>query len=71
MKLVYLNDFNLDYLDAREHFECAAEWARSQCPSFISYSVTDVSDTSLIYDQVAEYIFKDVKHAIWFELKWR
>ena len=71
MKLVYLNDQNLEYLDAIEYFERAAEWARSQCPSFISYSVTDVSDTSYIYDQVAEYIFKDVKHAIWFELKWR
>lgn len=71
MKLVYLNDSNLDYLDAREHFECAALWARNQCPSFISYSITDVSDTSYVYDQVAEYIFKDVKDAIWFELKWR
>lgn len=71
MKLVYLNDRNLDYLDAKEHFECAAIWARKQCSSFVGYNVQDVSDVSYIYDQIAEYKFTDAKDAIWFELKWR
>ena len=71
MKLVYLNDSGIDYLDALEHFETVADWARNQCPSFINYRVEDVSDVSYQYDYIAEYKFQDPKDAIWFELKWR
>lgn len=71
MKLVYLNDSGIDYLNAREHFETIATWARSQCPSFVSYRVEDVSDVSYEWDLIAEYKFRDPKDAIWFELKWR
>jgi len=71
MKSVYLNDDKIPYDDVREHFECIADWARAQCPSFISYRVQDVSDVSPYYDHVAEYKFQDSKDAVWFELKWR
>lgn len=69
--VVYLNDKNLDYFHAEEHFEIAANWAKKQCSSFIGFHVQDVSDVSYEYDFVAEYRFKDIKDAIWFELKWK
>jgi hypothetical protein len=71
MTVVYLNDSNIDYNDAEHHFLDVAVWAKKQCPSFVDYSVQDVSDVSLLYDFVAEYIFKDPKDALLFQLKWR
>lgn len=72
IKVVYLNDAKIvDYLDAVEHFESAAEWAREQCPSFISFDVQDVSDVAYDCDNIAEYKFKNPQDAMWFELKWR
>lgn len=71
MKVVYLNDSNLNWNEAIEYFDRAADWAKEQCPSFLSHYIQDVTDVSYIYDQVAEYKFNDPKDAMWFELKWR
>lgn len=71
MKVVYLNDSNLDWDLATQYFEDAAKWAQDQCSSFSGHHVQDVSDVSYVYDQVAEYRFADSKDAVWFELKWR
>lgn len=71
MKLVYLNDCNLNYETAEKHFHDAASWARTNCKSFINYRIQDVSDVSTSYDQVAAYIFNDKKDAMWFELRWK
>lgn len=70
MIVVYLNDSGLDYDLATERFDEAAAWATRQCQSFIDFHVQDVSDVSYIFDQVAEYRFRDSKDALLFELKW-
>ncbi len=71
MLVVYLNDSNVPYHEAEDHFAEAAAWASRQCNSFIDYHVQDVSDVSLMFDHVAEYRFKDSKDALMFQLKWR
>lgn len=71
MIVVYLNDANMSYEDATEYFEEAGAWASRQCQTFIDFDVQDTSDVSYIYDQVAEYRFKDSKDALMFELKWK
>jgi hypothetical protein len=71
MKTVYLTDEKIPYEQAEEHFNTAADWAKTQCSSFIDYDVQDVSDVSYVYDHVAQYRFNDSKDAMWFELKWK
>ena len=71
MKVVYLTDENVDYDYALKYFENVAKWASSHCASFIDYSVQDVSDVSLQYDNVAEYRFHDPKDVLLFTLKWK
>jgi hypothetical protein len=68
---VYLNDAGIPYEQAEDYFEQAAEWAKQQCKSFVSYHIQDTSDTSYQYDFITEYQFKDPKDAVWFELKWK
>ena len=71
MKVVYLNDSGIPYEQAQTYFDEAADWAKKQCSSFISYHIQDVSDVSLVYDHVTAYHFKDPKDAAWFQLKWK
>lgn len=71
MKTVYLNDAKMSYEKAQIYFVDADLWAKGQCQSYIGFHVQDVSDVSYVYDQVAEYRFKDPKDAMWFELKWK
>lgn len=70
MKVVYLTDQALEYDQGLELFDTAAKWAQHQCRSFVSHHVQDVSDVSLMYDNIAEYRFTDPKDALLFELKW-
>lgn len=71
LKVVYLNDRNIPYDKAEQHFAEAAAWASRQCSSYIDYHVQDVSDVSYQYDFIAEYGFNDPKDALLFELKWK
>lgn len=71
MKSVYLNDSGISYERAESYFKSAADWAKTQCQSFIDCRVQDVSDVSYQYDYIAEYRFKDPKDALIFELKYR
>lgn len=71
MMVVYLNDSKMEYEEAENYFAEAAAWASRQCFSYISYDVVDVSDVSYVYDNIAEYRFKDPKDALMFQLKWR
>ena len=69
---VYLTDecHNFDYNRSRLYFIDAAIWAVKHCPSYVRYDIQDVSDYSLIYDQVAEYEFTDERDVTWFKLRW-
>jgi len=71
MIVVYLNDSNMDYDMAVDYFDEAGAWATRQCQTFVDFTVQDVSDVSMMFDQVAEYRFGDPKDALLFELKWK
>ena len=71
LKVVYLDDSNMNTDEAETFFKEAAEWAHRQCSSFVDYYVQDVSDVSYTFDFVAEYGFNDPKDALLFELKWK
>ena len=68
---VYLDDRNQDYDRAYDRFIDAGLWAQDNCPSFVTYSIVDVSDHTLYFDQVAEYVFRDERDAVAFALKWK
>jgi hypothetical protein len=71
MKVVYLDDRNMRYEEAYKHFADVARWAQENCSSFVGYDVQDVSDVSLIFDNVAEYKFRNNKDVVLFTLKWK
>lgn len=71
MHKVYVNDgkskgFDWNYL----YFNERHKWAEANCSSYLGHEVIDVSDTSLQWDQVAEYRFDKLKDANWFKLRW-
>lgn len=68
---VYLDDRNRAYDQAYKHFIDAALWAQDNCGSFVAYSIVDVSDHSIMFDQVAEYSFRKESDATFFKLKWQ
>ena len=57
-------DWNYIYFNERH------VWAVDNCKSYRGHEVIDVSDTSLQWDQVAEYLFEDEKDVNWFKLRW-
>lgn len=69
---VYLNDerHNFDYNRSRLYFIDAAIWATKHCASYVHFDIQDVSDHSLIYDQIAEYEFTDPRDVFMFKLRW-
>lgn len=71
--IVYLTDENskLDYNYQRLYFIDAAIWATKFCSSYKSFDIQDVSDASLVCDQIAAYHFEDPKEALMFQLKWK
>jgi hypothetical protein len=70
---VYLSDseHDVDYNRTRLRFIDAAIWAIQHCASFVRYEIVDVSDVSVIHDQVAEYQFRDLQDVVLFNLKWK
>jgi hypothetical protein len=65
-----LNDKNLSYDAAWQHFYDADRWAQDHCSSYRGYSVQDVSDFSMLHDQIAVYEFAEEKDLLWFSLRW-
>ena len=70
MSTVTLYDTGMDYLQSREYFETAADWARQYCKSYARYIIVDLSDFSLTHDQAAEYLFEDEADELIFRLRW-
>ena len=71
MKHVILNDRGMDYDQSDKFYILADQWAQQNCPSYVGYTVQDVSDVSLIWDQLADYEFRDEKDVMIFTLKWK
>ena len=53
-----------------EYFGTINEWAAEHCASYRGYRVQDVSDASLVWDEIAEYLFESEADELLFRLKW-
>ena len=58
------------YEDNEAWFAGLDRWAQMHCPSYVGYTVTDVSDNSYLWDEVACYEFNNQQDLLAFELKW-
>ena len=58
-------------MESISHFDNVNVWAQKHCKSYKGYTVTDVSDVSLIISSIASYEFLDEADANWFQLKWK
>lgn len=56
---------------AGEPFWKIKKWALAHCKSFVWMDVSDVSDVSLYYDELATYYFGDERDALMFKLKYK
>lgn len=60
-----------DYYKNTEYFAGIDRWAQDTLGSkYLGYHVQDVSDASLIWDEIACYSFTDDQSANWFKLRW-
>ena len=46
-------------------------WAQEYCTSYIGFTVTDVADVSVFWDEIGEYEFTNEQDALAFTLKWK
>lgn len=60
-----------DAADAGEPFWSIKRWCLANCKSFIWMDVTDVSDSSYQWDEIAAYYFHDSRDAVMFTLKYK
>ena len=59
-----------NYEHNAEYFGAINEWAADHCASYRGYRVQDVSDASLVWDEIAEYLFDSEADEVLFRLKW-
>ena len=62
---------DIDSKDAGEPFWKIKKWCRANCKSFIWFDITDVSDASYQWDEIASYYFYDSRDAVMFTLKYK
>lgn len=61
-----------DYYKNAEYFASIDRWAQDNLGSkYLGYHVQDVSDVSLQWDEIADYVFEDDQSANWFRLRWQ
>lgn len=70
MKILITDEKSGGYEYNHEYFAKIHNWAKTQCVSYKGFTVVDVSDHSLIWDEIAEYEITDEKDAILFKLAW-
>ena len=54
-----------------EPFWKIKKWCLAHCKSYVWFDVTDVSDASGLWDEIAAYWFHDEKDAVMFTLKYK
>jgi hypothetical protein len=59
-----------NYEHNTEYFGAINEWAADHCASYRGYRVQDVSDASISWDEIAEYLFESEADELLFRLKW-
>ena len=52
------------------YFAAIHQWAEEHCVSYRGMHIQDVSDVSLLWDEIAAYRFADEQDALIFKLKW-
>ena len=71
MHTVLINDSQSpNYESNAAYFANIDQWAQANCSSYVGYTVQDVSDHSLHWDEIASYEFRDEQSANWFSLRW-
>jgi hypothetical protein len=60
-----------DATAAGEPFWKIKKWCLVHCHSYIWFDITDVSDTSGLWDEIAAFWFHDEKDAVMFTLKYK
>ena len=56
---------------AGEPFWKIKKWCLSHCQSYVWFDITDVSDTSYVWDEIAAFYFHDEKDVLMFQLKYK
>lgn len=62
---------DVDCEQAGEPFWKIKKWCLAHCKSYVWFDITDVSDTSYQWDEIASYYFYDSRDAIMFTLKYK
>lgn len=70
MKILITDEKSGGYDYNHEYFAKIHNWAKTQCVSYKGFNVVDVSDNSLIWDEIAEYELTNDKDAVLFTLAW-
>jgi hypothetical protein len=60
-----------DATAAGEPFWKIKKWCLEHCKSYVWFDVTDVSDASYLWDEIASFWFHDEKDAVMFTLKYK
>lgn len=67
----YVNDSQSpSYAETKAFFNEMLIWAKEHCQSFENVEVIDVSDVSLICDEIIEFRFGNEQDLLMFKLKW-
>lgn len=69
---VHISDEESNGYDYNEaYFSEIDSWAQEHCASYIGFTVVDVQDVSgSMWDEIAEYEFREERDALVFTLKW-
>ena len=62
---------DVDCEQAGEPFWKIKKWCLAHCKSYVWFDITDVSDASYQWDEIASYYFYDSRDAIMFTLKYK
>lgn len=65
------DDKSLSYNDNPVYFQKIADWAIVNLQSYRGFDVQDVTDSSYLWDEIAEYRFESEQDALVFALKWK
>ncbi len=59
-----------NYDSNKKYFFDIHFWAQDHCSSYVDFHIQDVSDVSLLWDEIAAYHFNNEADATLFRLKW-
>jgi hypothetical protein len=60
-----------DATAAGEPFWKIKKWCLAHCKSYVWFDITDVSDNSYLWDEIAAFYFTDERDVMMFTLKYK